>query len=103
MIYQGSNSPIVITFDEPADGLKDLSIGLYDKSKNPLKTWNLDTVEISGNDVTCPLTQEETSAMEDGYVTFLVKWSDGDGDVIFAKEETIYIYPRSDKIVRLEV
>jgi hypothetical protein len=103
MIYQGSNSPIVITFDAAIDGLKDLSVGLYDKHQKPLKKWIMSDVTISGNEVICPLTQAETVAMHEGNATLLVKWSDSDGDVLFAQEATVYISPRADKIVLLEV
>jgi hypothetical protein len=78
MIKQGSNEPIVITFDvQPAD----ISVTLHNEIAT-LKHWNKDdlTPNEDGLSYSAPYTQEESLEWEEGPCEIQVRWVDSAGD-----------------------
>ena len=102
MIIQGSNSPIVMSFDNDASSVKDWSLALYgeDKRGRPsvfLKHWDAEDLVIDGSIVYAPLSEEETFNFMPCVASLEIKWLDDD-DVIYHSEVVrIRIRGRNDK------
>lgn len=79
-IYQGSNAPIVLTFDGPITGVAGLSASLHNMVSE-LKHWALNDVKVSGDSVILPLTEEETLLFESGSCELDFKTIDSHGDI----------------------
>lgn len=100
-MIQGSNAPIILTFDEDASCFSDLSV-LLSHGGRKLKHWTMAELQIDGNVVTAPLTQEETMGFLEGECTIEVKWLDSEGGTQFAEVVRDTIVGRRDKTL-LEV
>ena len=99
-IIQGSNAPLIISFDEfPA--ISKLSVGLYQANGELLKQWHMEDVKISNGSIACPLTQEETAAMPEGHAFIEVKLAGLSGEIIFYERENTLVARRYDKGVIL--
>lgn len=97
MIIQGSNQPIVIRFgDDIKTNVSDLKVSLYTVGK-VLKDWNMEDLNISGENAVAGLTQEETVAFPTGACYIEIKWLDLDGITQFNKIVKDQIVYRSDK------
>ena len=97
MIIQGSNQPIVITFDDDIkENTKDLKVLLYTTS-GELKSWTMDDLVIAGCSATAALTQEETLSFPVGNCYIEIKWLDSAGITQFNKIVQDRIVFRSDK------
>lgn len=103
-IIQGSNDPIEV---EPPTGvsfadIEVLSVGLYnDATGLGVKTWDKESIEIKEDgSLSCPLTQEETAAMQTR-MTLCIKYKDATGRVVLIDECPVLIGHRKDKGVIL--
>lgn len=97
MLYQGTNIPLVIEFDENASNLEDICVSLFDKRKNELKHWSKDELVFDGKYVSCAITQDESSDFVCGACTVEIKWlHDGYTKFAVAKD---YIVPFDNKCV----
>lgn len=78
MIRQGSNEPIVITFDVPPS---DISVSLVNEIIT-LKHWDKNDLVSSEDELSysAPYTQEESLEWEEGPCEIQVRWIDGSGD-----------------------
>ena len=80
MIRQGSNKPIVVTFEvEP----EDISITLHNEI-SVLKHWSLDDPDLTASEdgltYTASYTQEESFGWEEGPCSIEIRWMDSDGN-----------------------
>jgi len=101
MIVQGSNNPIIVSFDEDVSSIQDWSMSLYGEDKRGapgdlLKHWGLDDVEIDENSVSAPLSQEETLAFPPCVATLEIKWLNADDLIFHSKKVRIRIDGRND-------
>lgn len=105
MIVQGTNLPIIITFDEDASTFQSLSVILRPRdSVTAIKTWNLSSVEIAGPEVQCPIEQEDLFApnlniTEDLNVAIEIKWMNATDTVENAAIFYDYISFRADNTI----
>lgn len=97
MIYQGTNAPFTISFDEMASELDDICVSLFDKRDTKLKHWSKEDVVFDGNLVICPIKQEESSDFTVGRCRFQIKFM-FEGVVNFVNVEDV-IKPSDDKCV----
>lgn len=100
MLYQGGNSPIILTFDEPID-TTELSVALYTETGTLVKAWAPDEMTILGAQVTLQLTQEQSAAFPKGKVVLEAKWLDAAGTVQMAKPAELTVAKRFDRTVIL--
>lgn len=111
MITQGSNTPIILYFDNSIEYIKDISIVLCKEDKfsidRPdiiLKKWSIDDVifnEIE-NAIECPLSQEDTIGFDVGRAQLEVKWLDSEGDVWCNEIIRTSIEKRVDRTILME-
>lgn len=94
MITQSSNLPLTIEFDAEIDCV-DLSV-LLSSCGQELRRWGLADVEILGNVMICPLTQQETAGFPPGTAVLEIKWLDKDGLTVFAEPVKLLIKKRED-------
>lgn len=96
MIIQGQNNPIVVEFDEAIE-TDEIHARLTNQADGKeLKHWEDETVTVSGNRVTLPLTQEETIGFPAGSAVLEIKFMDNDGIVEFSEKMKIKIDARYD-------
>lgn len=101
-IYQGGNTPLVITLPQSLADVTDVSVMLSDINENKLKAWKTADLTISGTQITAPMTQQESAAFPVGKAKVLVKWMDPDtGEIIFGDDAFVEIERRSDRSVVL--
>lgn len=98
MIIQGTNRPIVFTFEESMEDILDIEICLYSNNQE-IKHWTLGDVDIDDNRIVCPLTQAETVLFPAGKCTIEVKWMNSYGETLFAKNLVNTIVERYDKTI----
>lgn len=105
MIIQGSNNPLVIQFDQDMSGYDTLVItvwkGISAGTYNILKRWNKADLTVSGDTVTCPLTEAETKTFPASSVNVEAKALNDDGDTIFWAEMDVNVMFRRDRIISL--
>lgn len=90
MLVQGSNLPIILTFDEDASTFQDLSVIVYPRestSDNPILSWGIDDVTIDEYEVICPIAQADLMSpkltiTEDLNVAIEIKWL-GANDTVY--------------------
>ena len=102
-IPQGSNNPLVITFDEDVE-VSSIVISLWDRKSGtdePLKVWTEEDVTIEEENVICPLSEEETAGFPAGKLLLEIKGLDEDGNTLFWQEITVRILHRYDKGIPL--
>lgn len=98
MLVQGSNLPIILTFDEDASTFQDLSVIVYPRSEttaSAILSWGIDDVVIDGQEVICPIEQSDLMPpnlviSEDLNVAIEIKWL-GENDTIY-NSALIYDY-----------
>lgn len=79
MIKQGTNKPIILTFETAPT---DLSVTLHNEIQ-VLKHWAMaDMISHNGTMLEAPVTQEESFAWEEGPCEIEVRWTDADGIVM---------------------
>lgn len=103
-IYQGSNDPIVLTFDEDMREVSSISIGLYAKDDSHAdKQWTKDMLEFDedGTIVKAPLTQAETAQLDPGDHRLTVKVMGATGNVILYGDSIVPVKMRYDREVIL--
>lgn len=100
MIVQGSNAPILLTFDNIMENVTDFSAVLVSRrlgdENKIIKQWTKDDIEIGGLDIILPLTQEETMEFPSGTHALEVKWVNED-NICFANVVNVNIEYRADK------
>lgn len=101
MIIQGSNLPIIITFDEDMSSLVDWSMSLFMENKRTkeqtlLRHWGLHDIAIDGATVSAPLTEEETVEFPVGVATLEMKWLTQDETIFHSDIIRIRIAERND-------
>lgn len=105
LIYQGSNTPITLTLPDDKQ-IDDISVYLNSGkniliAKNRLlKSWAMPDVSISGKEVSCPITQEESAAFPYGDANIEVKVKSGSSVTIYESVPAVII-KRNDKDVIL--
>lgn len=102
MIYQGGNSPIILTFDADMQTILDISVGLYHGSTE-LKRWNKSSVRIEGTMVICPMTQDETAKFTSGQASLEVKVLGVNGEIILYEVVAEEVVRRNDKVIKMGV
>ena len=104
MIVQGSNNPLVLTFDQSVDDIPSLSVTLWSATgrlTRPLKAWTRADMMINGATVVCPLTEDETKNLVSTNLILEAKGLDGDGNTIFWDEYPIDLHKRRDRMITL--
>lgn len=106
MVIQGSNNPLVIKFNTSVEGLTELVVSLWDKSKNGengrfLKSWRKADMTVDGDTVVCPMTEQLTQALPNTSVSVLAKGLDEEGETVFWDEYTLPVKARMDKGISL--
>ncbi len=96
MIIQGTNIPLVVTFDADVSEIPALLITLWHRGTE-LKRWIKTDVDINVDKVTLPLTEEETAAFPEGYATLMAKGLDEYGLTVFWEEMPVLVEARKDK------
>ena len=99
-IYQSSNTPLIITFPCDISGIKQLEISLYKvDTRETLKHWSLNDVEIDEDMIICPLLQSETAKFPVCNASLEMKWLDDYNYVKFSDPVDISIKFRQDKTI----
>ncbi len=101
MIIQGSNNPITLTFDSDLADIPTLVATLWLGKGNMLKRWDKSDMDIDGSTAALPLTEEETAAINGGYIALDVKGVDEYGSIIFWDEATLRVLCRRDSGISL--
>lgn len=105
MIIQGSNNPLVIQFDADVSNIPTLIVTLWCDlpgwEGRPVKKWTKDDMTISGETVTCPLTQNETRMYGAPYLVLEAKGLNENGGTVFWDEYKLDVKHRRDKIIQL--
>jgi len=97
-ILQGSNSPIVVTFDRDISELPAIVITLWTNNGDLIKKWETGDLEIHGVSAVCPVTEEETAKFPGNKaLTLEAKGLDEDGYVIFWSEDRVLVGARFDR------
>lgn len=102
MIYQGGNSPLILTFDEDMQSIPDISVGLYHGSTE-LKHWDKSTVLIDGPIISCPMTQDETAKFSSGQAVLEVKVLGSGGEIILYEVVAEEVVKRNDRVIKMGV
>ena len=102
MIIQGSNSPIVISFDDDVSGVTEWSVALFGEDKRGmpsvlLKHWGTEDIEVDGSTAYAPLTEEETMEFAPGVASLEIKWLEADDIVFQSATVRVRISGRKDK------
>lgn len=103
MLIQGSNNPIVITFDASVADIPQLVATLWRRfaaaGAAPIKVWTQEDMLIDGDTATCPLTEEETAALPSSGVTLEVKGLDEYNNTMFWQSVNVPVLARNDRII----
>lgn len=101
-IIQGSNNPLIITFDQSVDNIPILVATLWKRSnKELIKKWEREDMIIEDDVATCPLTEEETAGLRTKIVTLEIKGLDSGDNTVFWESYDIDIMERNDKNIEL--
>lgn len=104
MIVQGSNNPLVLTFDTSVDDIPSLSVTLWSATgrlTRPLKAWTREDMMINGETVVCPLTEDDTKNLVSANLILEAKGLDQEGNTIFWEEYPIDLHRRRDRMIKL--
>lgn len=101
MLIQGTNSPLVIQFDQDVSTMDKLVISLWSLTGEMIKEWDLDELTIEGDTAICPLTEAETKTYPSTIVTIEAKGIDSDGDMVFWDQMDVKMVKRRDKVISL--
>ena len=102
MIIQGSNDPIVVTFDQSVAGVPQLAASLwrrFNPASGPIKVWTREDMTINNDTAILPMTVEETAALSPGDVTLEVKGLDEYNNTVFWQSVNVPVMARNDKII----
>ena len=102
MIIQGSNEPIVITFDSDVSEIREWSVSLYGEDKRGaptvlLKHWDTADLVMDGMQAYAPLTEDETLEFHPCVASLEIKWLDSDNNIWHPYVARIRISGRNDK------
>lgn len=102
MIIQGSNSPIVIAFDNDVSDVAEWSVALYGEDKRGaptilLKHWGTGDITVEGSVVYAPLTEDETMEFAPCVASLEMKWLDPDDNIFHSDVVRVRISGRNDK------
>lgn len=100
MIIQGTNIPIVITFNSDVSSCKKLVATLWISNKL-VKKWETEDMTIDRDTVTLPLDEDETRTFMKGNAMLDVKGLNIVDEIIFWEEAQIQIVERRDKEIDL--
>lgn len=95
MIIQGSDKPIKIIFDTAPTNV---SVSLVNEITE-FKHWNTADMQVSedGKVFSCPITQQESMAWEEGPAAVKIKWNSAEDDTqevqFFTKRDWIVPWP----------
>lgn len=101
MIIQGTNAPIIVTFDADISDLPVLVISLWCREKTELKRWEKADMVIDGDTAALPLTEEETAAFPEGTITLEAKGLDENGQTVFWEQMPVLVEGRRDRAITL--
>lgn len=101
MLIQGTNTPVVIEFDEDTADMIDISVALVCDSVVK-KRWAKDEITLEGKFAYCPLEQEGTMDLPVGFANLEVKWTNREGEVNFSDVVVVKIEKRADHTILLE-
>ena len=102
MIIQGSNSPLVIEFDQDVSGCAQLVVTMWGSSaEEPVKRWNKADMQVDGATVSCPLGEEETAALSVDAVAVEAKGLDENGNTLFWDEMRESVKKRRDRVISM--
>lgn len=105
MLIQGSNNPIVITFDASVADIPQLVATLWRRfaaaGASPIKVWTQDDMLIDGDTAVCPITEEETAALPTSGVTLEVKGLDAYGNTVIWQAVNVPVLMRNDRDIEL--
>lgn len=104
MIVQGSNNPLILTFDVSVANIPTLLVTLWSKNgraTRPIKAWTRDDMMINGATVVCPITERETANLVTENIMLEAKGVDSEGNTIFWTEYPIELHHRRDRIIPL--
>ena len=106
MVIQGSNNPLVIKFNANVEGLTELVVSLWDKSKNVdngrfLRSWRKADMTISGDTAVIPMTEQFTQSLPPTSIFVLAKGLNEEGETVFWDEYVLPVKARLDKVISL--
>ena len=105
MIIQGSNNPLVIQFDANISNIPKMVVSLWHDApgytKNPLKVWTENEMEIRNNIAICNITEDDTRSFPTTNLWMAVKGWDADGTTIMWDEIMVDVKKRHDKNITL--
>lgn len=101
MLIQGTNSPLVIQFDQDVSTMDKLVISLWSLTGEMIKEWDLDELTIEGDTAICPMAEAETKTYPNTIVTIEAKGIDSDGDMVFWDQMDVMMVKRRDKVISL--
>ena len=105
MLIQGSNDPIVVTFDQSVANVPQLAASLwrrFNPASGPIKVWTREDMTINDDTAILPMTVEETAALSPGDVTLEVKGLTAGGSTIFWGSVVIPVLRRNDRVIDLQ-
>lgn len=97
IIIQGSNVPIVVTFDDDVSSLEKIAASLW-YGKTLLKEWEDNDITVDEDTATFPLDEDETKEFQSGMVTFELKGVN-QGVTVFWKKAKLKVIERHDKVI----
>ena len=98
MFVQGSNEPLVITFDESVEHLTKILVTVWceDGGEKLVKSWRENDMQIAQNTIICPLTEKETAAFKPPTLAVNIKGLDENGTTMIYEEILIDVMARHD-------
>lgn len=99
MIIQGTNRPIILSFQDSMEDIKDIEVCLYGSENAFLKHWDIEDISIEDKKVICPITQYESINFTPGKCHIEVKWMNEYGETCFAKTLNTTIVERYCKSI----
>ena len=101
MLIQGTNSPLVIQFDQDVSTMAKLVITLWSLTGELVREWDLDEITVQEDTAICPLTEDETKAFPNTIVTIEAKGLDEMGEMVFWDQMDVKMVKRRDKVISL--
>ena len=101
MLVQGTNAPLELQFDRDLSDMDKLVVTLWSLSGDLIKAWDEEELTIEEDVVLCPLTESETAAFPNTFVTVEAKGLDEDGATLFWDQITVQMVKRNDRIIAL--
>lgn len=104
MLIQGSNNPLVITFDQRIEDLPALVVSLWRDPSGyiqPIKVWQKNEMTITGDTAICELTEADTKDLPEGALRIEAKGLNDDGSTIFWDKYVVDVLPRKDRSIDL--